>query len=81
MKVTYEESHMWSADVDADRLLAEFSDEWAEFMRGDEPSNDDVTDFVKECIAEQGRDFFSSSLAPWASNVISDVDADIEVRE
>ncbi len=77
--VTATFSRRLEGKVDAAELIREFQDEWIEFMRGDEPSDDDVYEFVKECLTIMGLDFFLGDT-PWASDVRQDDEVDSEVR-
>lgn len=79
--VVVEETKRIEARVDADTLIKEFADEWAEFMRGDEPTNDDKYEFVRQTLDEMSAtDFFFPGSSPWVVSHREDFDTDIQVR-
>jgi hypothetical protein len=78
--VVVEHTQRIEARVDADTLIKEFDAEWKQFLRGDEPTNDDKYEFVKETLDIIGtEEFFDPGASPWVVSHRADDDWDVRV--
>jgi hypothetical protein len=79
MKVTQELTTRRSTTVSPDALIAEFGEEWRDYMEGGEgeATEEDRVEFVRESVHVMGGDFFEED-APWIVDSV-DVDEDMTV--
>ena len=77
--VTVEETMRFDATIDADALIESFVSEWEDFMRDDEPTNDDKWEFVKECLDVMGAQDFFAPDSPWVLDLKEDNDLDVRM--
>lgn len=81
MRLDVEDKTLYELEVDPDKLIEEFGDEWQDFI-GDDPVNDAAKrEFVTESLHIMGmEDFTLPGESPWCIRVKKDHDLDVTVR-
>lgn len=69
-----EETITTEVTVDPIKLIEAFPEEFAEFMEGAVPTDEDIRDFVIETVHQVGAAEFTTDDTPWASFVATDHD-------
>lgn len=77
MKILIEVSTRYEVDAfDFDAFVAEFEEEWLEFLEGEEPTDSLRREFVMDSAYEMGVDFLD---AIGAESYTSDDNIDVEI--
>ena len=69
-----EETITTEVTVDPVKLIEAFPNEFAEYMEGAVPTDEDIRDFVIDTIHQVGVAEFTTGEAPWARYVGTDHD-------